>query len=308
MKAAIVKAYGAPVEVTDIAPPAMLDDSLMIEVHAASVNPVDNLIRAGYLKAMLPLPLPYTVGNDVSGVVTAVGKDASGFKVGDAVFARPQGMQSGTFAEFAVVKAADAAHKPAKLSHAQAASLPLVALTAWQALVTKGNLQSGQKVLIHAGSGGVGSIAIQLAKHLGATVAATTSSDNVDMVRALGADTVIDYKSQKFEDIVHGYDLVFDTLGGATREKSYGVLKKGGHLVSIILPADTSGAAEKLGVTSEAFFMSPSGEQLAQIGALAELGAIKPLIDKTFTLDQTQKALDYSQSGRAKGKIVVSVK
>jgi NADPH:quinone reductase-like Zn-dependent oxidoreductase len=308
MKAAIVKAYGSKVEVTDIAQPALLDDSLMIKVHATSVNPVDNLIRAGYLKAMLPLPLPYIVGNDVSGVVTAVGKDVNGFKVGDAVFARPQSMQSGTFAEFVLVKAVDAAHKPANLSHDQAASLPLVALTAWQALVTKGNLQSGQKVLIHAGSGGVGSIAIQLAKHLGATVAATTSTDNLAMVRALGADTVIDYKSQKFEDIVHDYDLVFDTLGGATRERSYGVLKKGGLLVSIIAPADTSGTAEKLGVRSEVFFMWPSGQQLGQIGKLAEQGVIKPLIDKTFTLDQAQEALDYSQSGRAKGKIVVTVK
>ena len=308
MKAAIVKAYGNKVEVTDIALPAMLDDSLMIEVHATSVNPVDNLIRAGYLKGMLPLSLPYTVGNDVSGVVTAVGKDVSGYKVGDAVFARPQSMQSGTFAEFVVVKAVDAAHKPANLSHEQAASLPLVALTAWQALITKGHLQSGQKVLIHAGSGGVGSIAIQLAKNVGAFVATTTSADNVEMVRALGADVVIDYKSQKFEDIVHDYDLVFDTLGGATRERSYAVLKKGGLLVSIIAPADTSGIAEKLGVKSEVFFMSPSGEQLAQIGALAEQGIIKPLIDKTFSLDNAQAAFDYSQSGRAKGKIVVTVK
>ena len=308
MKAVIVKAYGNKVEVTDIAPPVMLDDSLMIEVHATSVNPVDNLIRAGYLKGMLPLSLPYTVGNDVSGVVTAVGKDVTSFKVGDAVFARPQSMQSGTFAEFVVVKAVDAAHKPANLSHEQAASLPLVALTAWQALITKGNLQSGQKVLIHAGSGGVGSIAIQLANNVGAFVATTTSSDNVEMVRALGADVVIDYKSQKFEDIVHDYDLVFDTLGGATRERSYAVLKKGGLLVSIIAPADTSGIAEKLGVKSEVFFMSPSGEQLAQIGALAEQGIIKPLIDKTFSLDNAQAAFDYSQSGRAKGKIVVTVK
>ena len=308
MKAAIVKAYGNKVEVTDIALPAMLDDSLMIEVHATSVNPVDNLIRAGYLKGMLPLSLPYTVGNDVSGVVTAVGKDVTSFKVGDAVFARPQSMQSGTFAEFVVVKAVDAAHKPANLSHEQAASLPLVALTAWQALITRGNLQSGQKVLIHAGSGGVGSIAIQLAKNVGAFVATTTSADNVEMVRALGADVVIDYKSQKFEDIVHDYDLVFDTLGGATRERSYAVLKKGGVLVSIIAPADTSGTAEKLGVKSEVFFMWPSGEQLAQIGALAEQGIVKPLIDRTFSLDNAQAAFDYSQSGRAKGKIVVSVK
>ncbi len=308
MKAAIVKAYGAKVEVADIPLPALRDDSVMVEVHATSVNPVDNLIRAGYLQAMLPLPLPYTVGNDVSGVVTAVGKDISRFKVGDAVFARPQGMQSGTFAEFVVVKAADIAHKPANLSHEQAASLPLVALTAWQGLVSKGNLQSGQKVLIHAGSGGVGSIAIQIAKHLGATVATTTSSDNVEMVRVLGADTVIDYRTQKFEDIVHGYDLVFDTLGGATREKSYGVLKKGGHLVSVIAPADTSGTAEKLGVKSEVFFMWPSGEQLEQIAQLAEQGIIKPLVDKTYALDQAQEAFDYSQSGRAKGKIVVTVK
>ncbi len=308
MKAAIVKAYGSKVEVTDIAQPALLDDSVMIDVHAASVNPVDNLIRAGYLKAMLPLQFPYTVGNDVSGVVTAVGKDVTGFKVGDAVFARPQSMQSGTFAEFVVVKEADIAHKPANLSHEQAASLPLVALTAWQALVTKGNLQRGQKVLIHAGSGGVGSIAIQLAKHLGATVATTTSGDNVSMVRALGADTVIDYKTQKFEDILHDYDLVFDTMGGATREKSYGVLKKGGLLVSIIAPADTSGTAEKLGVKSDLFFMWASGEQLAQIGKLAEQGVIKPLVDKTYSLDLAQDAFDYSQSGRAKGKIVVRVK
>lgn len=308
MKAAIVKAYGSQVEVADIAQPALLDDSLMIEVHATSVNPVDNLIRAGYLKAMLPLPLPYTVGNDVSGVVTAVGKDVSAYKVGDAVFARPQGMQSGTFAEFVMIKAADAAHKPTNLSHIEAASLPLVALTAWQALVDKGHLQRGQKVLIHAGSGGVGSIAIQLAKHLGATVATTTSSENVAMVRALGADTVIDYKSQKFEDIVHDCDLVVDTMGGATREKSYGVLKKGGRLVSITGPEATPGTAEKMGLKFDAFFMSPSGEELAQIGQLAEQGIIKPLIDKTFALDESQAALDYSKLGRAKGKIVVTVK
>ena len=308
MKAVIVKAYGTKVEVTDIAPPELLADSLMIEVHAASVNPVDNLIRAGYLKAMLPLPMPYTVGNDVSGVVTAFGNEVSGFKVGDAVFARPKGMQSGTFAEWAMVKAVDAAHKPANLSHEQAASLPLVALTAWQALVSKGHLQAGQKVLIHAGSSGVGLIAIQLAKHLGATVATTTSGANVAMVRAQGADTVIDYQSQKFEDIVHDFDLVLDTLGGATRERSYGVLKKGGHLVSIIAPGDDGTTAEKLGVKSEVFFMWPSGEQLAQIGQLVEQGIIKPLIDRTFSLDEAQAALDYSQSGRAKGKIVVKVR
>ena len=308
MKAAIVKAYGSELEITDVAQPILLDDSLMIEVHAASVNPVDNLIRAGYLQGMLPLPLQYVVGNDVSGVVTAVGKDVTTFKVGDAVFARPQSMQSGTFAEYVVVKAVDVAHKPANLSHEQAASLPLVALTAWQALVTKANLQAGQKVLIHAGSGGVGSIAIQVAKHLGAIVATTTSTDNVALVRELGADIVIDYKREKFEDIVHDYDVVLDTLGGSTRERSYAVLKKGGMLISIIAPADTSGIAEQFGVKSEVFFMWASGEQLAQIGKLAEQAVIKPLIDKTFPLAKAQEALNDSQSGHAKGKIVVKIK
>ena len=308
MKAAIINAYGSKVEISDIAKPALLPDSVMIEVHAASVNPVDNLIRAGYMKAMLPIQFPYTVGNDVSGVVTEVGREVSKFKVGDAVFARPRSLQSGTFAEFVQVNEADVALKPAKLSHEQAASLPLVALTAWQALVSKANLQRGQKVLIHAGSGGVGSIAIQIAKHLGAQVATTTSTENIEMVRALGADTVIDYRTQKFEELLNDYDLVFDTLGGATREKSYSVLKPGGQLVSIIAPADSSGLAEKLGVKSELFFMWPSGEQLAQIAALVEQGAIQPQIDRSYALEQAQEAFDYSQSGRAKGKIVIKLK
>jgi NADPH:quinone reductase-like Zn-dependent oxidoreductase len=257
---------------------------------------------------MLPLALPYTAGNDVSGVITEIGKDVTRFKVGDAVFARPQGMQSGTFAEFVMVKEQDVAKKPANLSHEEAASLPLVALTAWQALVSKANLQRGQKVLIHAGSGGVGSIAIQIAKHLGAEVATTTSGDNIDMLRALGADTVIDYQTQKFEELLKDYDVVFDTLGGATREKSFSVLKKGGHLISIIAPGSTSGEAERLGVKSDSFFMWASGEQLGQIGQLVVQGVIKPLMDRSYSLDQAQEAFDYSQSGRAKGKIVIKVK
>jgi NADPH:quinone reductase-like Zn-dependent oxidoreductase len=255
MKAALINDYGTAVQVTEIAKPALLDDSVMIEVHASSVNPVDNLIRAGYLKAMMPVSFPHTMGNDVSGVVTEVGKNVSRFAVGDAVFARPNPVQSGTFAEYVMVKEADVARKPANISHAQAASLPLVALTAWQALVTKANLQAGQKVLIHAGSGGVGSIAIQIAKHLGAQVAATTSTENLAMVKALGADTVIDYRTEQFEDIVKDYDVVLDTLGGATRTKSYSVLKKGGYLISVIAPPDASGLAEQLGVKSEVFFM-----------------------------------------------------
>lgn len=292
----------------DIATPQLLDDSVMIEVHAASVNPIDNLIRAGYLKAVLPFKMPFVVGNDVSGVVTQVGKDVTAFKVGDAVFARPQSMQSGTFAEFVVVKEADIAKKPANVTHEEAASLPLVALTAWQGLVIKGQLKAGQKVVIHAGSGGVGSIAIQIAKHMGAQVITTTSTENVPWVKSLGADTVIDYRTQKFEELVSDVDLVLDTLGGATREKSYGALKKGGKMVSIISTPDSSGLAEKLGVTLEIFMMWPSGEQLAKIAKLVDEGVIKPQVDRTYTLEQSQQAFDYSHSGRAKGKIVVKLK
>lgn len=308
MKAAIINNYATPVTVTDIAKPALLDDSVMIEVHASSVNPVDNLIRAGYLSAVLPIQFPYTIGNDVSGVITEIGKNVTRFSVGDEVFARPDGMQSGTFAEFVMVKEQDLAKKPANLSHEEAASLPLVALTAWQALVSKANLQAGQKVLIHAGSGGVGSIAIQIAKHLGATVATTTSAENMAMVKALGADTAIDYQTQSFAEIVKDYDVVFDTLGGTTRTQSFSVLKKGGYLISVIAPPDASGQAEQLGVKSEVFFMWPSGEQLAQIGALVEQGVIKAIVDRTYSLDEAQQALDYSQSGRAKGKIVIKLK
>ena len=308
MKAAILNDYGTPVVVTEVGAPALLDDSVVIEVHASSVNPVDNLIRAGYLKGVLPIRFPYTMGNDVSGVITQIGRNVTRFAVGDAVFARPNSMQSGTFADYVVVKEQDLARKPANLSHEQAASLPLVALTAWQALVSKAQLQPGQKVLIQGGSGGVGSIAIQLAKHLGAIVVATTSAENVALVKSLGADQVIDYKSQDFTAVVKDCDVVLDTLGGATRTRSLSVLKKGGYLISIIVPADATGEAEKLGVRSEAFLMWPSGEQLASIGDLVERGIIKPVIDRVYALADVQAALDHSQSGRAKGKIVVKVK
>ena len=308
MQAAIIRDYADAVTVTDIAQPTLLDDSVMIEVHAASVNPVDNLIQAGYLRAMLPLQFPLTMGNDVSGVVSAVGKSVTRFQVGDAVFARPNGLQSGTFAEYAMVKEQDVAKKPAKLSHEEAASLPLVALTAWQALVSKANLQAGQKVLIHAGSGGVGSIAIQIAKHLGAQVIATTSTDNVAMVKALGADTVIDYRSEKFDELVKDCDVVLDTLGGATRTQSFSVLKRGGILVSIIAPGDSSGQAEKLGVRSEVFFMTANGEQLGQLAKLVEQGAIKPVVERSYPLAEAAQAMAQVKSGRTKGKIVIKVR
>lgn len=307
MKAAIINEYGTPLEIADIPQPALLVDSVLIEVHAASVNPIDGFVQAGYLKEMMPIIFPFTMGFDVSGVVVEVGEQVSKFKKGDEVFSRPNGMQAGTIAEYAVINAEELAIKPANISHQEAASIPLVGLTAWQAIVTKGNLQKGQKILIHAGSGGVGTLAIQMAKHLGAEVATTTSAKNFELVKNLGADVVIDYKTEKFEEELSDYDLVLDMMGGETLEKSFKVLKKGGYLVSI-KGQDTQGLAEQYGVHFEAFFMWPSGEMLSQLAQLISDGVLKPVIDRTYPIDQTQEAYDYIQTGRAKGKIVIQVK
>ncbi len=307
MKAAVIKEYGAKVEVADVPKPKLLPDSVLIEVHASSVNPVDNMVRAGYLKEMLPIQFPFTMGYDVSGVVVEVGEQVTKFKIGDEVFSRPNSMQAGTIAEYALVKENELAIKPSNISHEEAASIPLVGLTAWQALVVKGNLQKGQKVLIHAGSGGVGTLAIQIAKHIGAEVATTTSADNINLVKKLGADKVIDYKTQKFEEVLSDYDLVFDMMGGETMEKSFKILKKGGCLVSI-KGQDTKGLAAQYGVRFEAFFMWPSGEMLSQLAGLITKGVLKPIIDKIYSIEQTQEAYDYIQSGRAKGKLVISIK
>ena len=307
MKAAIIREYGSAIEIADVLQPALLADSVLIEVHAASVNPVDGIVQAGYLKEMMPITFPFTMGFDVSGVVVAVGEQVSKFKKGDEVFSRPNGMQAGTIAEYAVIKEEELAIKPANISHQEAASIPLVGLTAWQAMVTKGDLQKGQKVLIHAGSGGVGTLAIQIAKHLGAEVATTTSAANAEMVKSLGADVVIDYKTQKFEEELSDYDLVFDMMGGETMEKSFKTLKKGGCLVSI-KGEDSKGLAEQYAVRFEAFFMWPSGEMLSQLAQLISDGALKAVIDRTFSIDDIQEAYGYLQTGRAKGKVVIQVK
>lgn len=306
MKAAVIREYGAAIEISDVPQPALLADSVLIEVHAASVNPVDGIVQAGYLKEMMPITFPFTMGFDVSGVVVEVGDQVSKFKIGDEVFSRPNGMQAGTIAEYAVIKEEELAIKPSNISHQEAASIPLVGLTAWQAMVTKGNLQKGQKILIHAGSGGVGTLAIQMAKHLGAEVATTTSAVNAEMVKNLGADVVIDYKTQKFEEELSDYDLVFDMMGGEIMEKSFKILKKGGCLVSI-KGEDSKGLAKQYGVRFEAFFMWPSGEMLSQLAQLISDGALKPVIDRTFSIDQVQEAYGYLQGGRAKGKIVIQV-
>jgi len=308
MKAAVIKDYGAQVEILEVPRPQLLADSVLIEVHASSVNPVDGIVQAGYLKEMMPITFPFTMGFDVSGVVLEVGEQVSKFKIGDEVFSRPNGMQAGTIAEFSVIKEEELALKPSNISHQEAASIPLVGLTAFQAMVTKANLQKGQKILIHAGSGGVGTLAIQIAKHLGAFVATTTSGSNTEMVKNLGADIVIDYKTQNFEDEIKDYDVVFDMMGGDIMNRSFKVLKKGGCLVSIKSFEDTKGLAKQYGLKFESFFMWPSGEMLKQLAQLISDGALKPVIDRTFSIDQLKEAYDYLNTGRAKGKIVIEVK
>lgn len=307
MKAAVFREYEAPVEIAEVAKPELQDGSVLIDVHAASLNPIDNILRAGYLRQMLELSFPHVKGYDVSGTVIEVGKDVKNVKVGDEVFARPNQMDAGAVAEFARIQEGELAIKPANMTHEQAASVPLAGLTAWQALVSKGNIKAGDKVLIHAGSGGVGTFAIQIAKHFGAFVATTTSGKNADLVKELGADLVIDYTTEKFEDQLSDYDLVIDTIGGETLARSFEVLKQGGTMVSV-KGQDNEGRAEKYGVQFEWFFMSPDGEMLTELARLISAGTVKTVIDSTYPMDQAADAFDKLATGRAVGKIVVTVK
>lgn len=333
MKAFIVEKYKKkqPLRFADMPEPAVGPDDVLVQVHAASVNPLDGKIRDGAFKLFLPYRAPFILGHDVAGVITKVGLNVSRFKVGDAVYARPRDMRTGTFAECIAVPEADIALKPSNLNMAEAASIPLVALTAWQALVEVGNVKPGQKVFIQAGSGGVGVIAIQLAKHLGAFVATTVSTGNVEMVKKLGADLVIDYKTQDLEQVLSGYDLVLNSKDAKTLAKSLNVLKRGGKAISLSGPPDPAFAmklgmnpflklvmrllslgvrskAKKLGVEYTFLFMRADGGQLSEIGKLLESGAIRPVIDRVFPFEQANDALAYVETGRAKGKVVISVK
>ena len=306
MKAAIIRDYDTEIEIADIDPPALHDDAVLINVHAASVNPIDYILQSGAMKDNIPLEFPHVMGFDVSGEITEVGKDVTGFSVGDAVFARANQQDAGAIAQVARIKAREMALKPSNISHAEAASVPLAGLTAWQALITKGKLKKGDKVLIHAGSGGVGTLAIQIAKHFGAHVATTCSPRNVDLVRGLGADVVIDYKSQAFEDELSDYDIVFDMLGGETLNRSFKVLKKGGVLVSI-KGQDTDNLAPEHDVRFEWFFMEPDGAMLAELGKLIEDGTVQTVIDSTYSMDDTANAYAALKEGHATGKIVVKI-
>jgi len=306
MRAVAYQNYNSNIEIIEVAKPKLQDKSVLVEVHAAGINPIDNILHAGYLQQMLELSFPHIMGYDVSGIVVEVGKDVRSVKVGDEVFARPNQEDAGSIAEFARIHENELAIKPKNMSHIDAASVPLAGLTAWQALVTKGNINRGDKVLIHAGSGGVGTLAIQIAKYFGAEVTTTTSSKNKDLVKSLGADLVIDYTTQSFENESSNYDLVIDAIGGDTLTKSFKVLKKGGRLVSI-KGQDTENLAKEYGVNFEWFFMSPDGEMLTEIASLISQGTIKTVIDSTYSMKQAPEAFELLAKGRAKGKIVITM-
>ncbi len=307
MRAAIITQYGNPAEVADVDVPTLPADSVMIEVHASSINPIDWIIMAGYVQEMLPYQMPWIIGYDVSGVVTEVGADAKSFAVGDEVFGRAGGMQAGTMAEYAAIKASELAIKPDNISHAEAAGVPLVGLTAWQALFDKGGLTEGQRVLIHAGSGGVGTLAIQIAKNAGAWVATTASAKNQDLVLGLGADQFVDYASEKFEDVVETVDLVIDMMGDDTLARSFEVVKSGGTVVSVKGDAPEGLAAER-GVAFHSFFMDPSGEQLTDLADLIRKGSVRPILNRTFPLDEVADAFAYAQSGAGAGKVALAIR
>ncbi|MGH8061748.1 MAG: NADP-dependent oxidoreductase [Pseudoxanthomonas sp.] len=333
MKAFILDRYGktASLRMGDMPEPELRDDDVLVEVHAASVNVLDSKIRNGEFKLLLPYRLPLVLGNDVAGVVIRVGSKVQRFKPGDEVYARPDAARIGAFAEMIAMNEEGVAHKPKTLSMEEAASLPLVALTAWQVLVERANLKKGQKVLIHAGSGGVGTVAIQLAKHIGAFVATTTSAANADWVKRLGADVVIDYGKEDFEQVLQGYDVVLNSLGADVLEKSLRVLKPGGKLISISGPPDPGFAkeigaswfmrqvmrllshrirnkAKRHGVGYSFLFMKASGDQLREIGSLVDSGAIRPVVDQAFPFAATNEAMAYVDKGRSKGKVVIKVR
>lgn len=332
MKALTFKRYGKSPDIglTDVPRPTLKADELLVQVHAAGLNPIDNMIPTGMFKPVLHFQLPATLGSDLAGVVTEVGSNVTRFKPGDAVFASIFDLGTGAIAEFAVVPERAAALKPANLSFVQAASIPMVGLTSWQALKERVNLQPGQKVFIPAGSGGIGTFAIQLAKHLGAKVGTTTSTANVELVRALGADEVVDYKAQEFEMVLRDYDAVLGTVRGDAIEKSMSIVRPGSQIVSLIGPLDAAFArakrlnvlltlvfglmsrkiirlAKKRNLQYSFLFVHPNGAQLAEIGRLLEGQQIQPVIDRVFPFEKAKDALEYLAQGRAKGKVVVQV-
>ncbi|ANP74304.1 NADP-dependent oxidoreductase [Cryobacterium arcticum] len=329
MRSFIFDTYTGPLHEADVSEPAVGDEDVLVQMLAAGLNLLDDKIRTGEFKQILPYKMPLTLGHDIAGTVLKVGSRVRGFTPGDAVYGRVRDGRIGTFSERIAIAESDLAPAPDTISAEEAASLPLVALTAWQALVERGNVQPGQKVLIHAGSGGVGSIAIQLAKHLGAYVATTASGSNADFLRELGADTVIDYRTQDFEQELSGYDFVLDSVGGTNLEKSLRILAPGGKAIGISGPPDPDFAraaglnpvlrlaitalsskvrrqAKKLGVSYEFLFMRASGEQLREITALVDAGIVRPIVGKTYPFSHTPAALEAVVRGGFRGKLVIT--
>ncbi|MBI3233312.1 MAG: NADP-dependent oxidoreductase [Bacteroidetes bacterium] len=334
MKAFIVKSYGKKekLNLVEWAEPTVKENDVLVQVHSAGINLLDSLIRNGEFKLFIPYKPPFVNGHDVAGVITKVGSKVSKFKVGDEVYSRVSDYRIGTFAEYISIAEKDIALKPKNISMEEAGSIPLIGLTSWQALVEIANVKKGQKVFIQAGSGGVGTFAIQLAKHLGAFVATTTSTKNIDLVKSLGADLIIDYKKEDFETKLKDFDLVLHSnRDSKILEKSLRVLKSGGQVISLVGPPTPEFAtaiglpwylkmminllsssarkkAKKMNVSFKFLFMRAEGSQLSQITQLIEAGVIKPVIDKVFPFEQTNEALSYVETGRSKGKVVIKVK
>lgn len=333
MKALVFNRYAKRdnIAFSEIARPSPKPDEILVEVHAVGLNPIDTMIPKGAFKPILKFQLPATLGSDLAGIVVEVGNRVTRFKPGDAVFASTFDLGSGSLAEFAAVPEHAAAPKPASLDFVHAASVPMVGLTSWQALKERAKLKPGQKVFIPAGSGGIGTFAIQLAKVIGSKVGTTTSTGNLDLVRSLGADEVVDYKKQEFEDVLSAYDAVLGTIRGDALEKSLRIVKPNSTIVSLIGPPDAAFArdrgmnfimvavfgllsskiirrAKRRGATYSFLFVHPDGSQLSEIGALLDEGRIQPVIDKIFPFEQAREALAYLEQGRAKGKVVVKLK
>ncbi|MCR1783773.1 NADP-dependent oxidoreductase [Nocardioides carbamazepini] len=329
MRAFVVRQYGPDgLQLADVPTPVPGPRDVLVDVRAASINPLDKMVRNGEFKQLLKYRRPFVLGHDVSGVVTQVGSGVRAFKPGDEIYARPRDLRIGTFAETIAIDVADVALKPSSLSFEEAAAVPLVALAAWQALVEVAKVRPGQKVLVHAGAGGLGSTVIQVARHLGAHVATTARTKDVDKVRALGADEVVDYTQQDFAEVLSGYDVVLDSLGLASLEKSLTVLAHGGLAISVVGPPDPDFAsqlgkpllkpvmallsrklrrrARKIGVRYAFFFMRASGAQLASLAALYDDGTLRPVLDRAFPFDRTLDAMAYVEQGKANGKIVVT--
>ncbi len=330
MKAFVVARYGKDgLRAAEVAQPSVGPSDVLVRVSAASINPLDKMIRDGEFKRLLNYKPPFVLGHDVAGVVTQIGSNVRDYRVGDEIYARPRDLRIGTFAEYIAIDHADVALRPRSLTMEESAAVPLVALAAWQALVELAQVKTGQRVLVHAGAGGLGSTVIQLARHLGAYVATTAHGSDEARLRDLGADEVIDYSKTDFASVLSGYDVVLDSRGGDNLIKSLNVLKRGGLAISVVGPPDAAFAnqigrpllkpvlmlmsakvrsrARKLGVRYSFFFMRASGAHLKTLATLYDAGILHPVLDRTFPFDETLDAMAYVEQGRAKGKIVVKM-